>query len=114
MLFSTVPLSRKPKGTDELLPMNRSIAELVDMVERAHAPIADCFFKGLGHDAQFIESEIMVSVLLRLKSEGVVALPVHDALIVAESDEKAAYKAMVSQFKLKTGVSAEVTVHHAH
>lgn len=109
MLFAATRLTKKPKGTAKLLPKNRSITELMDMIIAAHPAIKDAFFKGMGHDAQFVESQIMVAVLLELTERGIVALPVHDALIVACGDADVAEQVMLETFRKHAGVPAEIT-----
>jgi hypothetical protein len=56
----------------------------------------------------FIESEILVDVLLRLIDVGVTALPVHDAIIVPESKAAMAKETMLSVFRARTGVEGVV------
>lgn len=41
--------------------------------------------RGLGHYLQFLESQVLVNVLLRCAMKGLVCLPIHDALVVQQS-----------------------------
>lgn len=41
--------------------------------------------RGLGHYIQFLESQVMVNILVRCAMKGMVALPIHDALVVPQS-----------------------------
>ncbi|TIU44812.1 MAG: hypothetical protein E5W30_19400, partial [Mesorhizobium sp.] len=69
----------------------------------------DRFHCGIGHDAQFIESQIMVELLLIMKAKGIIALPIHDALMVPWSAAATAKDAMLSVFQRMTGVKGIVT-----
>jgi len=77
-------------------------------IKAAHPAISDRFFTGIGHEAQFIESEVLVNVLLTLKEQSIVALPVHDAVLVPASSKDQAIKIMLSVFHDITGVEGQV------
>lgn len=55
------------------------------------------------------ESDILVDVLLKLKAQSVVALPIHDAVLVADEDKETAVRVMKEVFKKHTGITPEVT-----
>ena len=57
-----------------------------------------------------LESDILVDVLLTLKSKGIVALPVHDAVLVKGSYEHEALAVMIDIFRRHTGLTPEVDV----
>lgn len=84
MLFNDKPIGRKPKDTSEQLPKTK-IRDLCNSIVARHPLIADAFYKGLGHTTQYLESQIMVQVLLRLKERGVVGLQIHDGILVPAS-----------------------------
>ena len=107
-LFSDKPLTRKPQGSTALLP-SIPYAAIEAMIAEAHPVIAAQFGRGVGLRAQFIESQILVRVLLELKAQGVVALPVHDALIVKRSVEEVVSGTMKSVFKEMVGVEGHVS-----
>ena len=58
----------------------------------------------------FLESEILVQVLLRLIDHGVTALPIHDAVLVAEAHEQQAARVMHACFEEATGFPGVVKV----
>lgn len=58
-------------------------SDLLKALEEKHAPIKDAFYSGIGLALQFIDSQLLVCVLLRGMKRGIAALPVHDSLIVA-------------------------------
>ena len=109
MLFAEKPLSRFPKETRKLFPARVSLAQVIERLEEAHAPIRHRFFTGIGHQAQFVESEILVDVLLELKRQGIVGLPVHDAVIVPRSVIHPVTTIMLDVFKQHTGMDGLVS-----
>jgi hypothetical protein len=83
---------------------------VVASLKEAHAPIAEVFDRDLGQELAFTESEILVDALLSLVDVDVVALPLHDCILVAESDEAAATAAMLDAFKFHTNQDGRVSV----
>lgn len=109
MLFAESPFKRKPKGTAAALK-GMTINKVVAVIRDAHAPISEHFFTGIGHHLQFIESQIMMALLLDLKDKGVVALPIHDAIIVPNDHVSIARDAMLAAFRRQTGHQGAVSV----
>ena len=107
-LFSSAPLTRRPKGTRKLLPKGR-ISELMAVLRQAHPPIAPLFETGEGLRIQRTESDIMVEVLLRLIDVRITALPIHDAVIVAQPHKQQAEEVMRDVFREMSGVQAIVS-----
>ena len=61
----------------------KSYSQVLSLIEAVHpALVQDFFGTGVGHHLQFLESQLMVNVLLRCSLKRIVALPLHDALIV--------------------------------
>jgi hypothetical protein len=106
-LFADKPLTRKPRETAKLLP-NWPFEDIRAMIAAAHPVLAAQFGTGIGHRAQFIESQVLIRVLLELKARGVVALPVHDAIMVKESEADLADETMRQVFKEIAGVEGQV------
>lgn len=109
MLFSKTPLRKMPKGVGDKFRRGTRIDIVVAAIQRAHEPIAEHFLSGVGHDLQFMESELLVDLLLRLKDLGHVALPVHDAVVVKESVADCARAVMEELFLQHTGLPGIVT-----
>jgi hypothetical protein len=113
MLFVEKRLTRFPRGTRCLFPPNISISDVIEAIEAAHPAIAPYFFTGIGHRCQFLESEIMVDLLRRLRAcpsiEGV-ALPIHDAILVPASEQRTATNFMSYAFWRRTRLEAVVDV----
>jgi hypothetical protein len=107
MLFSERWLKKKPKGTKALLPSD-DVATLCSLILRSHPKIAHQFFTSIGHTLQFIESEIMMKVLRELMKLNIVALPIHDALVVAASKAAVATDVMVRAGEEVAGIHIPV------
>jgi hypothetical protein len=88
------------------LPWRSVVASL----KEAHARIGEVFDRDLGQELAFTESEILVDALLGLVDVDVIALPLHDCILVAESDEAAATAAMLAAFKFHTNQDGRVSV----
>jgi hypothetical protein len=109
LLFSSNgALSQVPHGSRPLLPKKMKVAEIVRLIEKAHPALASYFGKGIGMELMFKESQILVEVLLTLADQGVVALPIHDAVVVKAADEATTRKLMEEVFKKHTGLDIEV------
>jgi hypothetical protein len=112
LLFAEKDLQRLPQGTKALLPKGARVGHLVDRLKQVHAPIADYFGKGIGHELQFTESQILVAVLLQLQDRGIVGLPVHDAVVVKASAAGIAKRIMEETFEAHSGLPGVVTEEH--
>ena len=110
MLFTTKPLSRMPKGVRKQFADKHRVSEVVEAIQVSHTALKDSFFTGIGHDVQFIESQIIIDVVLRMREEGVTALPVHDAILVPSSKVDVARDVMLSCFLHHTGVQGMVAI----
>jgi hypothetical protein len=110
MLFSRKPLTRFPRGLREEFMNEHRIHNVCEAIMVAHAPVRSLFHTGIGHKAQFIESEIMIDVLLKLKDKGIIALPIHDAIIVGSSHEIEATDVMLDSFQCLAGIEGRVSV----
>jgi hypothetical protein len=110
LMFSNGLPKRKPMGTKSLLPPALSIQEVVNLIRQAHPAIADLLGTEVGHKAQFIESQVMVRVLLRLREESIVALPIHDGLVVPSGAEAKAKMVMEDTFRDEVGIACPVSV----
>ncbi|MEW9834226.1 hypothetical protein [Mesorhizobium marinum] len=103
MFFRTSPITQMPQGVRPKFESKHDAVDVAAAIMAYHPGIADLFFRGLGHEAQFMESEIMVAILLELIELEIVALPIHDAILVRESDAGDARQVMLDVFKAKTG-----------
>lgn len=110
MLFATKRLTRMPKGVRKEFEEQHRVEQVMQAIEAAHPAIKDSFFKGMGHEAQFIESQVMVDVLLALREQEIHALPIHDSVIVGKKNKDKAREIMLSCFLKVIGVPGLVEV----
>lgn len=84
--------SRPTKAPEDLslADFRRFAQALIEM----HRPIAEVFGTGASLRLQHLDSEILLKVLARMNDLGVVALPVHDSVIVAKSWAEDLHQAM--------------------
>ncbi len=108
MLFATKRLTRMPRGVRKTFEGRQRVEDVMTAIEQAHPAITSSFFTGLGHRAQFIESQVLVDVLLSLRASGIHALPIHDSVIVGRSNKDKAREVMLSSFFKVTGVPGVV------
>ena len=64
MRFKDKPLLRFPKGTRHFFPKDASVGDVVALISQKHEAIAHLFCQGIGFQDMFIESEILVDVLM--------------------------------------------------
>lgn len=110
MLHRTSPMTKKPRGSAELFPGRVRIKEITSGIIIFHKPIAHLFYTGIGLDLLYKESQILVEVLTELLRQGITALPVHDAVIVAEHHRDQATAIMLAVFKEQTNIDGVVKV----
>ena len=106
---SKVP-TKMPKGVRKLIPSRYTIKDILEAVARKHPAIYPQMTSGIGMQLFRKESDILVDVLETLWSEGIVALPVHDAVIVMDEHHLQATKIMKEVFEGHTGITPEVTL----
>jgi hypothetical protein len=99
LLFSEGPLRNWPEDTRQHFPDGTKIRKTVEMLVAKHAPIAHLFGTGLGFQLMRIESDMLIEVVTYLAGAGVTALPLHDAVLVAESKADVAKNAMQGTFQ---------------
>jgi hypothetical protein len=109
----TKPRDRFPQGVAEkLAPEDRvkGYKQVFSLIASHHALLVPSFGTGLGHYLQFLESTLLVNVLLDLGQKHVVALPLHDGVIV--SHRKAELVCSVMEYRawevLRCGIPVRV------
>ena len=108
MLHTTQRHTRFPEGSRGQLPKSIKVDEVINAIMAHHAPIKDYFYSNVGMEVMFKESQILVDILLKLIDEDIVALPVHDAIIVSKGDVHRAKEIMLDIFHEHTGVEGLV------
>lgn len=102
--------TRMPQGTRALFPDQVRIADVIEALSRRHPALVPLFGTAQALIHQNIESRVIVRALLSLKELGVVALPIHDCLLVSARDVSVAEKILESTFEEVTGVRGRVEV----
>lgn len=94
LLFATQPMTRWPTDTASEFPAGTKLQAVLGEIVSYHEPIARLFGTGIGFRLMNLESAILLDALFRLYAIGVTALPLHDSILVAASQETAARDAM--------------------
>lgn len=110
LMFSKEPLSRKPKGSSNLLPKHLSIDVIISLIQEHHSKIIHLLGTEIGHYAQFIESCVMTDVICNLMDRDIVCLPIHDGIIVQERYKDVAKEVMHNVFRSKVGMECPVSI----
>lgn len=84
-----------PKGT--------TARKAIDDIKTKHHAIVYYFENARGHGFMRIESDILVATLLSLMKRGITALPLHDAVLVAERHAMTAKATMEREAKRRIG-----------
>lgn len=114
MLHTPKPLTRLPKGIKPLLKgvLYKDVMELEGLIKSHNKPISKYLNGGKGLAIFFTESSIMVEALIKLIDKKIVALPIHDSVLVPKSKARRAKKIMEEAFIKVVGVKpiiSEVT-----
>lgn len=91
------------------LPQGWSLKDVRAAILAEHPDLEPVFETGLGLDLMFLESQVLVAVLLRLIEKGITALPMHDGIMVAESKAEVAMRVMKEEARRGTGYDFPVT-----
>lgn len=101
--------TRFPAGVRELFPDKAiTVGQVVDAILTTHKLVAQLFFSNHGLKVMHQESQILVSILLELMDKDIIALPIHDALIVESHHQSLVTDVMVNTFKTHTGITISV------
>ena len=111
MFQSSTQLTSKPKGID-LDKVGMTWMELRQAVLDSHKPIQHLFFKGLGNQLQFEDSEIAEGIMLHFSAMDAPALPIHDSFIMhhgyAGELEESMRRTFFVRFDKDIGVKTEI------
>lgn len=97
-----------PATIRKRLPEHMSDEQIVELVQHAHAPLLSVWWTNIGHEIQKTESDIIVDCLLQCIERDIVALQVHDALIMPQSKAEAVKAIMLETFERHTGLAGAV------
>jgi hypothetical protein len=104
MLFSDGPLKNWPEETLKHFPKGTELRDVIDALRQKHMPIEHLFGTGLGFQLMRIESDMLIAVIMHLFKSGITALPLHDAVLVAESRAQPAKEANAGRILTPNGL----------
>ena len=91
-------INEKLKKEETPLPFEEIII-LVDDFENYHKPIREFLFSDIGIKLQYYDSTIMNNILSILYDKGIVALPIHDEVIVPARHEDFVREVMSNEYE---------------
>ncbi|QCO66975.1 hypothetical protein E5843_02830 [Luteimonas yindakuii] len=102
--------SRMPRGTRAHFPATVKFSHVYQAICAHHSPLAPLF--GTASALRFMntESRVIVRALLELKAKRVVALPIHDCLLVGRGHEGLAKEVLEQSFRAIAGAEGRVEV----
>lgn len=89
-----VTAMRLPSEAKELLPADWNMQRFIAAFSERHPAIVPLLGQGMALELMGLESRMLVAILLDLLGNGVVAMPMHDGLMVARSRKAEAVTAM--------------------
>jgi hypothetical protein len=101
---------RMPKGVRPLMWDGDSYASYMKLINEYHHAVADHFYEGLSVALMRKESDVMVELLLELKRQHIVALPIHDGVLVADGVHEQTIEIMSAVFEMCVGVAGVVNI----
>ena len=110
MTFADKQMTRFPKSVKQMFKGDTRFQEVSDAIQSCHSGIAYKFYVGIGHYLQYLESQILIKVLLGLKDLGIHALPIHDAVLVGKAWVDMSKELMEQVFLDMTNVESWVQV----
>ena len=109
MISASKPLTRMPKGARKSIPTKFSLKDVQRAIDVAHPKLSHLWHRGIFGKVWRIESDIMVRILMMLNAEGVTALPIHDAILVADEHKELAGEVMRATYEAALGVTPKVS-----
>jgi len=89
----------------ELRTLELTHEELLALVLKAYAPIADQLTAGIGMKATYLDSQIAELVMSTMQEDDIVALPIHDSFLVRAGYQSWLEVVMEAAFRAVTGAT---------
>lgn len=99
---------RFPQGTRKLFSRKWKFADVLSLISARHPRIQHLFGTGLALRLMYLESRLLMAILGRLRELKVVALPIHDCLLVSQEHSAVAKQVMEEAFKELLGLEGRV------
>ncbi|MCK5107186.1 MAG: hypothetical protein KAQ83_00500 [Nanoarchaeota archaeon] len=99
------------KKTKQILIQNSLTSEeVIDAFKIVHRPIAEYLNSSIGGPLMYQDSQILTQVLLKLKSEDILGLPLHDSIICQENDKERVKQIMGEIYLEQTGYPIDIKI----
>lgn len=105
---------RFPQDTRRYFHRRVKFAEVLDAICNRHPLLIPVFGTAQSLRQQATESKIMIKALLALRELGIVALPIHDCLLVGVDNVAVCKEALEQAFCEVTGIEGMVDVEEGH
>lgn len=92
------------------LPEGATMPKVREAIEKLHPALKPLMGTEVGYGLMFTESRILITVMKELQRRGVVALPLHDAIMVATSKREEAQEVMIRAAKELCGQTISVSL----
>jgi hypothetical protein len=110
LLFKEGPLIRLPRDSVAMLPVGTKAAEVEAALRAMHPVVASAFGTRPGYRLMRKESDLLMDMLRVCREEDLPALPLHDAVLVPQSQTERARTIMLDCFAQNVGFDAVVTI----
>ncbi|ODA97300.1 hypothetical protein BFX40_02360 [Mesorhizobium sp. SEMIA 3007] len=110
LLSTETEMTRLPPKVKDALPTGWTASRFREAVATKHPALVPLFGRDIAMDLMFTESCILVAVLLRLSRMGIVALPMHDGIMVAASYSIYAIQVMQQVARQTLGLKLPVVI----
>ncbi len=77
------------------------IKDILNKLKKLHKPIKKYLCSDIGIKLQLIDSAIMLNIIMKLKSKKIIALPIHDSIILPKKYKEIGKEIMLSSYKSK-------------
>lgn len=112
LLSARTPMRRLPADLKAALPEGWTAATFRNAVATKHPGLVSLFGHDIGAELMFTESCILVAVMRSLAEMGIVALPMHDGIMVAAHQAGRAGVMMVQEAEAITGSPLPIVRKH--
>ncbi len=102
--------SRMPQGTRHHFPVRVKIEEVIEGIRMRHPALVPLFASSQWMHHQSVESRVILRSVLQLKALGIVALPIHDCLLVRYDKAEVAKEVMERAFEDVSGGKGQADV----
>jgi hypothetical protein len=104
--------ARSPELFD-LLPDGATASKVRKAIQAKHPALAPILETSVGMRLMFMESQVLLAILERLMPQDIVALPIHDGLMVAQSQQTVAMRIMEDTALALLGIGMPVVAKSA-